>query len=152
MPGFGLGGGGEDRLGQFGRLRQAGRQPEAADRLPRAVFFPARAGEVAAHDAFDGERAGFFDNHAAAGQLRRIRLEAGRQGVFRAGEQVMGLERRRLRKPEMRELGQHLALARDAVGHDAIERGNAVGGHKEQAVAQVEDFPHFAAFQAGDAG
>ena len=152
MAGVGLGGRSEDRRGQFGRLLQAGRQPEAADRLLLAVFFPARAGEVAAHDAFNGEWIGLPDNHTAAGQLGRVRLEAGRQGVVGAGEQMVGLEPRGLRKPEMRELGQHLALARDAIGHDAIEGRNAVGSNKEQAVAQVEDFPHFAALQPGDAG
>ena len=52
----------------------------------------------------------------------------------------------------MRNLREHLALARDAVGHDDIEGGNAVAGDEQQAVAEVEDFADFAAAEFFDAG
>ena len=44
-------------------------------------------------------------------------------------------------EPEMRDLRQHLALARDAVRHDHVERRDAVARHEQKAVAQVEDLP-----------
>ena len=51
-------------------------------------------------------------------------------------------------EPEMGNLREHLALARDAVGHDAVEGRNAVSGDEEQRVAEVEDLPDLA---GGDA-
>ena len=50
-----------------------------------------------------------------------------------------------LREPEMRNLREHLALARNAVGHDDVEGGNAVAGDEQQAVAEVEYLADLAA-------
>ncbi len=50
---LGLGRRGEDRLRQLVGLEQVGRQLDPADRAAVLVFLPARAGEVAAHDALD---------------------------------------------------------------------------------------------------
>jgi hypothetical protein len=49
-------------------------------------------------------------------------------------------------KPEKRDLRQNLSLARNAVGHDAIERRNPVRGHQQQPVAEIKHFADFAAF------
>ena len=57
-----------------------------------------------------------------------------------------------LGEPEIGNLREHLALARNPVGHDAIEGGDAVGGDKQQAVAQIKNFADLAAFQFADAG
>src|SRR5690349_5697167 len=57
---LGLGGRREDRFGQLGGFRQSGGQLDAADRLRLLVFLPARAAEITAHDAFDGERLGLL--------------------------------------------------------------------------------------------
>ena len=64
---------------------------------------------------------------------------------------MVRLKRRHAVEPEIRNLRQHLALARDAVGHDAVEGGDAVAGHEKQPVAQVEDFADLAAFDFADA-
>ena len=141
----------EDRLGQLAGFLQAGRQLDAADGLRFLVFLPARAGEVAAHDAFDGQRFRLFHNHAAAGELAGEGLQILRQRIAGAGDEVVRLERFRLREPEIGNLRQHLAFARDAVGHDDVEGGDAVGGDEEQAVAQIKYLPHLAAFEFFDA-
>ena len=72
-------------------------------------------------------------------------------GSFGVGEQVVRLERFGLREPEIGNLREHLALARDAVGHDDVEGRDAVGGDEQQAVAEVEDFAHLAALEFFDA-
>jgi hypothetical protein len=40
----------------------------------------------------------------------------------------------------------------NAIGHDHVESGNAVGRDKEQPVAEVEDFADLAALELLDAG
>src|SRR5437764_5375217 len=54
-------------------------------------------------------------------------------------------------EPKKRERRQNFAFARDSVGHDAVESGNAIGGDKQQPVAEVEHFTDLAAFYFGDA-
>ena len=63
------------------------------------------------------------------------------------GDDALGLV-----EPEMGNLREHLALARNAVGHDAIEGGDAVGGYQQQAVAEIKHFADLAAFDFRDAG
>ena len=65
---------------------------------------------------------------------------------------MVRLERRRLREPEIGNLREHLALARNAVGHDDVEGREAVAGDEQQPVAEVEDFAHLAALEFFDAG
>ena len=65
---------------------------------------------------------------------------------------MIGLERRGLREPEIGNLFEDFALARNAVGHDAIKGRNPVRGDKEQAVAEIKYFPDLAAFQFAEAG
>ena len=60
---------------------------------------------------------------------------------------------RRCANQNGRKLREHLALARDRVGQDAVEGREPVGGHEQQAVAaQVEDLAHLAGTQFRDAG
>ena len=87
-----------------------------------------------------------FKSCRQTGQGRNSKRFAG------AGEQMVRLERFGLREPEIGNLREHLALARDAVGHDHVERREAVGGDEQQAVAEVEDFAHLAALEFFDAG
>src|SRR5580765_4330845 len=65
---------------------------------------------------------------------------------------MVGLEAFGLREPEIRDLGQHLAFAWDIVGHDDVKGGDAVRGDKEQAVAEIKDFPNLSAFEFADSG
>src|SRR5579863_247559 len=59
VPGGGFGGGSENGLGQMIRFAQAGWERNAADFAGGLVVLPAGAGNVAAHDAFDGKRLRF---------------------------------------------------------------------------------------------
>jgi len=52
----------------------------------------------------------------------------------------------------MRDLREHFALARNAVGHDDVEGGDAVAGDKQKTVAEVENFADFAGADFFDAG
>src|SRR5665213_3429315 len=61
-------------------------------------------------------------------------------------------ERGKFLKPEMRDLREHFAFARNAVGHDDVEGGDAVAGDEQEAVAEVEDFADFAGANFFDAG
>ena len=66
-------------------------------------------------------------------------------GSFAPGEQMVRHERGKFLEPEIGNLREHLAFARDAVGHDDVEGGDAVAGDEQEAVAEVEDFADFAA-------
>ncbi len=79
-------------------------------------------------------------------------LQSGGQRVARVGLQVVGNGGRGAVEPEIGNLRQHLALARDAVGHDAIKGGNAVGGDEQEVFAQIEDFADFAGFEFIESG
>ena len=146
MAGFRFGGRRENRFRQFRRFNQALWQFDAANSLALAIFLPARPGEVTAHDAFDRQRPGFLHDHRASGQLAFVRLEQRWQRVRRPGQTVVGHDGRQLIEPEMGNLRQHHPFERDAVGHDAIERGDAIRGDHEQVVAQVENVADLAAF------
>ena len=52
----------------------------------------------------------------------------------------------------MGKLREHLAFARDAVGHDAIEGRDAVGGDEQEGVAEIEDLADLAGLEFRDAG
>src|SRR6185369_14798696 len=63
---------------------------------------------------------------------------------------MIGLEAGGLGEPEIGDLGQHFAFARDAVGHDDVKGGDAVGGDEEEAVSEIEDFADLAALKFSD--
>lgn len=58
----------------------------------------------------------------------------------------------RLVEPEVGDLREDFALSGDAVGHNAVEGRNPVGGHEEERISQVEDFTHLPRFHLGDSG
>ncbi len=157
VAGFGFGRWREDGFGQFGGFGQAGGQLDAADGLRLPVFLEAGAAEVAAHDALDGERLRFLHEHGAAlnvGELRGRKTGQSRdfKRIVRTGEQMVRHERGKLLEPEMGNLREHLALARDAVGHDDVEGGDAVAGDEEVGVAEIENLADLAALDLRDAG
>ena len=82
----------EKGFGQFGRFRQAGGQFDAADGLGLFVFFPTAAGQIAADDAFNGQRLGFFDDHRTAREFVRERLQVLRQRIAGFGDEVIRRE------------------------------------------------------------
>src|SRR2546422_116494 len=67
-------------------------------------------------------------------------------------DQMVRLKARGLREPEIGNLRQHLAFARDAIRHDHVKGGDAVGGHEEQVIAQVENLAYLAALEFLNAG
>src|SRR5438132_13205002 len=104
MSGFSLRGRSKDWLGQFGRFPEARRQLDPANGLPLAVLLPARAGQIAAHDAFDGQGLRLPDDHAAARELVCKRHQVLRQGFCSTGEKMIRLKSVGLIKPEIRYL------------------------------------------------
>jgi len=48
-------------------------------------------------------------------------------------------------EPEKGNLREHFAFARNAVGHDDVEGGDAVAGDEQQGVAEVKQVADFAA-------
>ena len=99
-----------------------------------------------------GKRFGLLHNHAAPRNLAGEGFQFLRQRIAGPREQVVRLERFRLREPEIRNLREHLAFARNAVGHDHVEGRDAVGRDEEQTVAEIKDFADLAAFELLDAG
>jgi len=65
---------------------------------------------------------------------------------------MIGQNRGKAIKPKEGELGEDFAFARNAVGHDAIEGGDSIGGHEEKAVTEVEHLADLAAFHFCNAG
>ena len=77
----------EDRLRQLLGLLQARRQLDARDPAGRLVVLPARAGDVAAHDALDRQHLELLDAQRAAAQLVGHAVGGGDQVV---GDDVAG--------------------------------------------------------------
>lgn len=136
--GAAFGGGGEDRSGEFFVFGQPIGEGVAVDfpfaegvAIPEGGF--GHAGDVAAHDHFDGEG---FDFDGEEG----VRVG---EGKFVGGED--GVE---LVEPPGGELVQHLAFVRGRA-KDAVESREAVGGDEEEfprlGAVDVADFAgHFA--------
>ena len=55
-------------------------------------------------------------------------------------------------KPKVRDLSQDFTFARNPVGHDAIERRDAVGRHEQQVIAELKYLAHLAAFEFPNPG
>ncbi len=78
-------------------------------------------------------------------------MQRRRQRIAGFGDEVIWDNSRGLGKPEIRNLRQHLSLARDAVGHYAIKGRDAVAGHKQKVLAQIKHLANFAALHFFDA-
>src|SRR6267154_2622871 len=65
---------------------------------------------------------------------------------------MVRLKRFGLGKPEVRDLRQHLAFARDTIGHDHIEGRDAIRSDKKETVAEIENFADLAALQFLNSG
>ncbi|MCY1236217.1 hypothetical protein D9M72_488630 [compost metagenome] len=129
---LGLGGRGEDRLGQLLRVLQAGGQFDPAHLAGGLVILPAAAGEVAAHHGFDQDRLQALDHHGAA--LDLLHFLRRDHGFGRDAGLVVRHDVREFAEPEVRHLVQHAALVGDRLAHDDVERRQAVGGDDQQLV------------------
>ena len=139
-----LGGGGVDGLGQLIGLLQALGQLDAAHLASLLVACPAAAGNVAAHNALDGQHGQLAAHHAVAGELGLA--EELRHILHIHAQHVVGQQIAGVIEPELAHLGEHGALFGDLVFQDDVKRRNAVGGNHDQAVAIVVDLADFAFF------
>ena len=141
---LGLGGRGEDRLGELGGLGETLGQLDAADGAVLVVGLLAGAREVAAHDALDGHGLGLLHEHGAAGEIVRVgRILLG-EGRHVTGDHVVGDEVGKALEPERGDARENLALVGDLVGKNEVVGADAVGRNHEQAVAAVVDVAHLA--------
>ena len=131
----GLRGGREDRLRQLLGLLQPGRQLDAADGAGGPVVLPARARDVAAHDALDREHLEPLDQHPAAEDLG---------GHLGERDDVVGHDVRRPPEPEGRYARQDLALARNRGRMDDVVCGDAVRSDHQEPVARLVDVAYLA--------
>ncbi len=125
----GLRRGREDRLGQLLGLPQALGQGDPRDGARRLVVLPARAGDVAAHDALDGQHL----------ELAHVQRPAAHLVGHVLGDrhEVVRHDVPRLVEPEGRQRGQHLALVGNRCRmHDVVRRDPVRGDHQD-AVAEV---------------
>src|SRR5262249_42197953 len=87
---------------------------------------PARARQVAAHNALDRHHLGLADQHGAAAQFLRPVGEGRPQGGDVGAEQVVADAEEV--EPEQRQGGQDAALIGDRGGQDPVEGGEGGGG------------------------
>ncbi len=141
---LGLGGGGEDGLGQLRGIHEALGQGDAAHGALAVVLLQAAAGQIAAHDALGGKHVGLAHQHEAAAQVVGVGLELLGQVGHVGGDEVVFHHAVEQVEPELRQLGEHLALVGDLVFQDVVEGRDAVGGHQQQPVAQIVQIAHLA--------
>ena len=151
MAFIGFGGGGEDGFVEFAGHFVTGAQGHAADGAGLLVFFPAGADQVAAHNALNGEQFCLFNEHGTAFKKFFVLLKFCWKIFNIGGDHVVFNHITGAVEPEFGNHIQHLALVGDAVGHDAIEGRNAVGGYEEVLVAKVVHFTNLAGLKFFDA-
>src|SRR5439155_21080393 len=137
VAGFGLGRRAEDRGLKFRAFDEAGRQLLAGQGAMLRVFFPRRAGEIAADHAFDRKYFGAPAQHRASGDggaMIAQRRDLGDDGLSVGADHVMRHHALEPLEPPGADLGQHRALHRNGFGHHDVEGADAVGGHEQQAV------------------
>ncbi len=109
------------------------------------VFFPARARNVAAHDAFYGQWRGLLDQHAAAFELITVDVGFCREVTDLGRNNVVWNNVGHLVEPEDRKLVENLTFFGDAFIHDDIKSGQAIGGDDQKILTKIEDVADFAA-------
>ena len=129
---FRLGGRGEQRLFEAGGLQQALGQLVAADGTCGLVVLPARAGDVAAHDAFHRQGLGLLHEDRTAFQFFAVGGQRGGELVHVAFDEVVLDEVGELLHPEQGDLVEDDAFVRDRLVHDDVKGGHAVRGDDEQ--------------------
>ena len=147
---FGLGGRRKDRLRQFLGLLQPRRQGNPADGAGGLIILPAGANQVTADHRLDRQCPEFPDHNGTAlqqGALRRV-VDHIAQAQF--GE-LVGDHVLQPVKPEIGDRCEDLALFRDGIGQDAIEGGDAIGGHDQHVLrVDVIDVAHLATSAKGE--
>ncbi len=117
---------------------------QPADLAGGRVVAKATAGEKAPGHAFERHDRGLAHQDRAAGENIRVRPQCGRKIARSGGQEMMWGDRRHPAEPEVRQLGQDLALARDAGPQDVVVGRDPVGGDDQQLVSQVVDIADLA--------
>ena len=131
MAHFGLGRRAEDRHAKPAALLESGWERLTSQGGLRAILLPRRTGEVAAHDALDGEDLGAPAEHSAAGDrgaMGRKRRNGGDDLVDVRAQHVMPNDAGKLTQPPGGELGEDRPLVGNALPHHDIESAHAVTG------------------------
>ncbi len=128
----GLGRRREDGLGEGVGFLQAGRKLDARDLAGGFVFLPRGAGDVAAHDALDGEHFGALHEHGASAKLVGVFADLLRVLVDVGGNQVIGDDVSQVIEPEQGDLAEDASLVGDAGSQDVVEGRDAVSGDEQQ--------------------
>src|SRR6266852_4327655 len=135
VAGLRLGRGREGRIGEPLALSQAGWHVLTRQRARVLVFLPRAPGKVSTHNAFEVDPLGLAHDHEAAQEL--VAPVSQRRGKVRhhPGDEMVLLERMRLREPEDGQLREHLPPIGDPVRQNVVESRDAVGGDHEQLVS-----------------
>ena len=138
---FCLGAGSLDRLRQLVAFLQAFRKLNAADSAVFLVALPAGAGDVAAHDALDGDHGQLAAQHAASAEL--LRAEERRHIIYIYTEHVIRDHIFGIVKPETGHLGQNPALVGYLVLQNYVKCRDTIGGIHDQRIADVVNLAYF---------
>lgn len=140
VPGFGLGGGGENRFRKLlGFAQTEGQGPIPGGTLG-FIFFPSTAREVTADDALDGEGRG----GEAAGETTGVVFWRRDSSGDIESEDVVGSGGRQGFEPEFGNGGEEDAFAGNGVWKDDIVGGDAIGGDQPDFVLPTIDVPDLA--------
>ena len=141
-----LGGRGEKRRLQLVGVHQAGGELVAADRARGLVVLEARARQVPAHDALDGQGLGLAHDHGPAFQFVGVWGQGGREIAHVSGQKVVGGQVLEGVHPVQGDLVQDHALVGYGFVHDDVKGRHAVRGHDEQGLRiDFVDVAHFSA-------
>ncbi len=149
MAGGGLGCRRKNGFRQAIGFAQSRGQLNAADFSSDAIVFPARARNVAAHNAFNGQWLRLAHDHGTACEFVRKVVE-GRRKIGRAEDVVWNNVPQQI-KPEERELREDAAFVRDRSGKNYVESGEPVRSDDQQLVAEIIDVTDLTARGGGQA-
>ena len=106
-----------------------------ADGTVTLVIGPPRACDEAAYDRFHRQHLQLVHEHRPALNHRRVlRARLGHRRNVGGYEMVLNTVGLQVPQPELRDLVQNLALARDSILHDHVKSRDAVGDDDEQAL------------------
>src|SRR5437870_1164916 len=153
VAGFGLCCRGEYWFGQLFRFAQALWQLMAANLGGPLVVLPARAGQVAAHDAFNWKDVRSPNEHRASPQLGCVVLHRLGHFVNLSCEEMIWNDVRQPCEPKPRQRGEHFALAFDWRRDNAIKCRDAIGRYDQQTIAiDFVNVSNFAAAKESEIG
>ena len=134
--------GGVNGLRELIALFKAFRKSDPADGAVLLVALPAAAGDIAADDALDGEHSELSAKHAVA--VKALLAEEFRHIVHVDADHVVRDDVFCQIKPETGHLGQNSALLHDLVLQDHVKRGDPVGRHHDELIADIIDLTYLA--------